>query len=226
MPESSAWGERSDPRSTPRDATLEPGGLAVDRRWRLLQNVRERVDGSRASASVGSAWSTFQRHASIEGDSVGSGKETKVDHEVVDRMKNVLIEMKVEVDKPRVDTPRAGLLGQGASGESLKKQLDLASERISSSLSQLSDAVIKFYDGTDRAAKEMTSADEDAGDWGRVLDAGVAMVSQPLHMGLGKDDRPDALPIPIPFLPIPPELLQEMQSRAEIVGTSSGEDGA
>lgn len=141
-------------------------------------------------------------------------------------MKNVLIEMKVEVDKPRVDTPRAGLLGQGASGESLKKQLDLASERISSSLSQLSDAVIKFYDGTDRAAKEMTSADEDAGDWGRVLDAGVAMVSQPLHMGLGKDDRPDALPIPIPFLPIPPELLQEMQSRAEIVGTSSGEDGA
>lgn len=157
---------------------------------------------------------------------MGSGKETKVDQEVVDSMKNMLVDMKVDVDKLRVETPRPGLLGQGASGESLKTQLDLASERITSSLSQLSDALIKFYDGTDRAAKEITSADEDAGDWGRAMAAGVAMVSQPLALNLGKDDRPDALPIPIPFLPIPPELLQEMQSRAEIMGSSSGEGGA
>lgn len=157
---------------------------------------------------------------------MGSGKETKVDQEVVDSMKNMLVDMKVDVDKLRVEAPRAGLLGQGATGESLKTQLDLASDRISSTLSHLSDALIKFYDGTDRAAKEITGADEDAGDWGKALAAGVAMVSQPLHMGLGKDDRPDALPLPIPFLPIPPGLLQEMHSRAEIMGSSSGEEGA
>lgn len=157
---------------------------------------------------------------------MGSGKETKVDQEVVDSMKNMLVDMKLDVDKLRVETPRAGLLGQGASGESLKTQLDLASERITSTLSHLSDALIKFYDGTDRAAKEMTGADDEAGAWGKAMAAGVAMVSQPLSMNMGKDDRPDALPIPIPFLPIPPELLQEMQSRAEIMGSGSGEDGA
>lgn len=157
---------------------------------------------------------------------MGTGREIKVDQEVVDSMKNMLVDMKVDVDKLRVESPRAGLLGQGATGESLKTQLDLASERITSSLSQLSDALIKFYDGTDRAAKEMTGADEEAGEWGKAMAAGVAMVSQPLALNLGKDDRPDALPIPIPFLPIPPELLQEMHSRAEIAGSSSGEDGA
>lgn len=198
----------------------------MDRRVSVLQNVRETVDGSRAAASFGYRLGTTQRHVPTEGDSVGSGKETKVDQEVVDRMKDVLVDMKVHVDKPRVETPRAGLLGQGATGESLKAQLDLASERISTTLSHLSDALIKFYDGTDRAAKEMVNADEEAGDWGRALNAGVALVSQPLHMGRGKDDRPDASPIPIPFLPIPPELLQEMRSRAEIMGASSGEDGA
>ena len=155
---------------------------------------------------------------------MGSGKETKVDQEVVDSMKNMLVDMKVDVDKLRVEAPRAGLLGQGSSGESLKSQLDLASERITSTLSHLSDALIKFYDGTDRAAKDITSADDAAGDWGKAMAAGVAMVSQPLALNLGKDDRPDVLPIP--FLPIPPELLQEMQSRAEIMGSSSGEEGA
>jgi hypothetical protein len=100
---------------------------------------------------------------------VGSGKETNVDHEVVDSMKNMLVDLKVDVDKLRVETPRPGLLGQGASGESLKTQLDLASERITSSLSQLSDALIKFYDGTDRAAKAITGADDDAGDWGKAM---------------------------------------------------------
>jgi hypothetical protein len=156
---------------------------------------------------------------------MGSGRETKVDQEVVGSMKNMLVEMKVDVDKVRAETPRPGLLGQGASGESLKSQLDLASDRINSTLSHLSDALIKFYDGTDRAAKEMTGADEEAGDWGRAMAAGVAMVSQPLSLNLGKDDRPEAAPIPIPFLPIPPELVQEMQSRIEILGSSSGEGG-
>jgi hypothetical protein len=157
---------------------------------------------------------------------VGSGNETKVDQEVVDSMKNMLVDMKVDVDKLRVEVPRPGLLGQGATGESLKTQLDLASERITSTLSHLSDALIKFYEGTDRAAKEITGADVDAAAWGRAMRDGVEMVSQPLSLNLGKDDRPDALPMPIPFLPIPPELLQEMQSRAEIMGASSGEDGA
>lgn len=157
---------------------------------------------------------------------MGSGKESKVDQAVVDSMKNMLVDMKVDVDRLRVETPRAGLLGQGATGESLKSQMDVASDRINTTLSHLSDALIKFYDGTDRAAKEMTGADEDAGSWGRAMAAGVAMVSQPLALNLGKDDRPDAAPIPIPFLPIPPELLQEMQSRAEMLGSSSGEDDA
>lgn len=156
---------------------------------------------------------------------MGSGKETKVDQEVVDSMKNMLVDMKVDVDKLRVDTPRPGLLGQGASGESLKAQLDLASERINTTLSHLSDSLIKFYDGTDRAAKEMTGADEEAGAWGKAMAAGVAMVSQPFSMNVGKDDRPDAMPVPIPFLPIPPALLQEMQSRIEIMGASE-EGGA
>lgn len=157
---------------------------------------------------------------------MGDGKETRVDHDVVDSMKDMLVDMKVAVDKVRIDSPRAGLLGQGASGESLKAQLDLASQRITSTLSHLSDALIKFYDGTDRAAKEITGADEEAGDWGRAMAAGVAMVSQPLALSMGKDDRPDAVRIPIPFVSVPPELLQEMQSRAEIVGAASGEDGA
>ena len=156
---------------------------------------------------------------------MGSGKESKVDQQVVDSMKNMLVDLKVDVDKVRVDAPRAGLLGQGASGESLKSQMDVASDRINASLSQLSDALIKFYEGTDRAAREMTGADEDAGAWGRAMTDAVTLVSQPLSLGRG-DDRPDAAPIPIPFLPIPPEVIQEMQSRAEILGSSSGEDGA
>lgn len=156
---------------------------------------------------------------------MGSGKESKVDQQVVDSMKNMLVDLKVDVDKLRVDAPRAGLLGQGASGESLKSQMDVASDRINASLSQLSDALIKFYEGTDRAAKEMTGADEDAGAWGRAMTDAVALVSQPLSLGRG-DDRPDAAPIPIPFLPIPPEVIQEMRSRVEILGSSSGEDGA
>lgn len=157
---------------------------------------------------------------------MGSGKEIKVDQDVVDSMKNMLVDLKVDVDKLRVQPPRAGLLGQGATGESLKGQMDVASDRINATLSHLSDALIKFYDGTDRAAKEITGADEDAGAWGRAMAAGVALVSQPLALNRGEDDRPDALPIPIPFLPISPELLQEMQSRAEIMGSSSGEEGA
>lgn len=157
---------------------------------------------------------------------MGSGKESKVDQQVVDNMKNMLVDMKVEVDKLRVEAPRAGLLGQGATGESLKSQMDIASDRINTTLSHLSDALIKFYDGTDRAAKAMTSADEDAAAWGKAMAAGVALVRQPLSLNVGKDDRPEARPIPIPFLPIPPEVIQEMQSRAEILGSSSGEDGA
>ncbi|MBC7279172.1 hypothetical protein [Nocardioides sp.] len=162
----------------------------------------------------------------LRGYAVGNGKETKVDQAAVDSMKNMLVDMKVDVDKLRVETPRAGLLGQGASGESLKSQMDVASDRINATLSHLSDALIKFYEGTDRAAKEMTGADEDAGAWGRAMADGVEMVSQPLALNVGKDDRPDALPLPLPFLPVSPELLQEMQSRAEIMGSFSGEDGA
>lgn len=156
---------------------------------------------------------------------MGSGKESKVDQQAVDSMKNMLVDLKVDVDKLRVEPPRAGLLGQGATGQSLKSQMDVASDRINASLSQLSDALIKFYEATDRAAKEMTGADEDAGAWGRALTDAVTLVSQPLSLGRG-DDRPDAAPVPIPFLPIPPEVIQEIQSRAEILGASPGQDGA
>lgn len=60
-------------------------------------------------------------------------------------MKNMLVDLKVDVDKLRVESPRAGLLGQGASGESLKTRLDLASDRFSSTLSHLSDALIRNF---------------------------------------------------------------------------------
>lgn len=148
---------------------------------------------------------------------MGAG-ETKVDQEMVDRIKDALVEMKVNVDKQRVEAPPPGMLGQAATGESLKGQMDKATERINTTLSHLSDALIKFYDGVDRAAKEMTGADEEAGDYGKALNAGVALVSQPFFENIGKDDRPEAMPIPIPFLPVPSEVIQEMRSRAEIMG--------
>lgn len=148
---------------------------------------------------------------------MGAG-ETKVDQEMVDRIKNGLVEMKVNVDKQRVEAPPAGMLGQAATGESLKGQMDKATERINTTLSHLSDALIKFYEGVDGAAKEMTGADEDAGAYGRALRDGVELVSQPFFDNLGKDDRPEALAIPVPFLPVPAEVLQEIRSRAEIMG--------
>jgi len=143
-------------------------------------------------------------------------QSTGVDETLVNKIKQVLIDSKVDVDKVHVDKPAAGHLGGSQTADSLAGLVNLATERINSALSETSDALIKFVDGLDNAVRAVKDADEEAEDaFARQMNAAVNLVEKPFFENLAKDDRPDMPGFQMPFFPLSPDVLQEIASRSE-----------
>ncbi|MEU4451325.1 hypothetical protein AB0F44_08340 [Nocardioides sp. NPDC023903] len=150
-----------------------------------------------------------------EADMAGS-KSTGVDEALVNKIKEVLVDAKVDVDKVHVDKPGGGTLGGSSTATNLAKLMNLATDRINSTLSETSDALIDFVDGLDNAVRAVKNADEEAEDAFRnQLTSAVDTISKPFFENLMKDDRPDMPGIQLPFFPLSPETLQEIASRSE-----------
>lgn len=139
-----------------------------------------------------------------------------VNEALVTRMKNVLMDAKVDVDAVHVDKPAKGSLGGSQTAETLESLMNRATDRINSTLSETSDALIKFVDGLTNAVDAVKNADEEAEvAFNTKLTAAVDMVSKPFFENLVKDDRPDMPGFQLPFVPLTPEQLQEIASRSE-----------
>lgn len=153
----------------------------------------------------------------------GSGS-TGVNEALVNKIKQVLMDAKVDIDKVHVEKPAAGTLGGSQTADSLSGLVNRATERITSALSETSDALINFVDGLDAAMKAVKNADEQARTaFSTKMDAAVAGISQPFFENLVKDDRPDMPGFQIPFVPLPSELLQEIASRSEFGQNQEGQ---
>ena len=143
-------------------------------------------------------------------------QSTGVDETLVNKIKQVLIDSKVDVDKVHVDKPPAGHLGGSQTADSLAGLVNLATERINSTLSETSDALIMFVDGLDNAVRAVKDADEQArANFTRQMDDAVDLFRKPFFENLVKDDRPDMPGIQLPFFPLSPDVLQEIASRSE-----------
>ena len=153
----------------------------------------------------------------------GSGS-TGVNEALVNKIKQVLMDAKVDIDKVHVEKPVAGTLGGSQTADSLSGLVNRATERITSALSETSDALIDFVDGLDAAMKAVKNADEQAEiAFSKKMDSAVAGIRQPFFENLVKDDRPDMPGFQIPFVPLPPELLQEIASRSEFGQDQEGQ---
>ncbi len=141
---------------------------------------------------------------------------TGLDEAKVNQIKHVLTETKVEVDKIHVDKPGAGSLGGSKTAGTLEDLMNRATERINSTLSETSDALIAFVDALDIAVRAVKDADEQAEvNFNKKVTAAVDMVEKPFFENLMKDDRPDMPGIQLPFFPLSPDALQEIASRSE-----------
>ena len=150
-------------------------------------------------------------------------QSTGVDEALVTRMKNVLMDVKVDVDAVHVDKPTKGSLGGSQTAETLESLMNRATDRINSTLSETSDALIKFVDGLTNAVDAVKNADEEAeAAFHTKLTSAVDMISKPFFENLVKDDRPGMPGFQLPFIPLTPEQLQEIASRSEF----GQEDGA
>lgn len=143
-------------------------------------------------------------------------QSTGVDEAMVNKIKGVLVDSKVDVDKVHVDRPTPGTLGGSQTAESLESLMNRATDRITSTLSETSDALIAFVDGLDSAVRAVKDADEEAEAAFRTkMTSAVDLISKPFFENLVKDDRPDMPGFQMPFFPLPPDVLQEIASRSE-----------
>ncbi|MER7299617.1 hypothetical protein ABTX24_08185 [Nocardioides sp. NPDC127514] len=165
----------------------------------------------------GIVFTLWAPHAHTLGEADMAGPQsTGVDETLVNKIKQVLIDSKVDVDKVHVDKPAAGHLGGSQTADSLAGLMNVATERINSTLSETSDALIKFVDGLDNAVRAVKDADEGArADATRLMDDAVGLIRKPFFENLVKDDRPDMPGIQLPFFPLSPDALQEIASRSE-----------
>lgn len=153
----------------------------------------------------------------------GAGS-TGVNEPLVNRIKQVLMDAKVDVDKLHVEKPAAGTMGGSGSADSLSGLVNAATERITSALSETSDALINFVDALDAAVRAVKDADHDAEvAFNSKMTLAVEGISQPFFDNLMKDDRPDMPGIQIPFFPLTPEQLQEIASRSEFGQDQEGQ---
>lgn len=143
-------------------------------------------------------------------------RSTGLDEAKVNKIKHVLTETKVEIDKIHVDKPGAGSLGGSSTAGTLEDLMNRATDRINSALSETSDALIAFVDGLDIAVRAVKDADEQAKvNFDNNMTAAVDMIEKPFFENLMKDDRPDMPGIQLPFFPLSPDALQEIASRSE-----------
>lgn len=153
----------------------------------------------------------------------GSGS-TGVNETLVNKIKQVLMDAKVDVDKVHVDKPKAGTMGGSETADSLSGLVNIATDRINSALSQTSNALIDFVDGLDAAVRAVKDADEEAKvAFSDKMDSAVKSIDQPFFDNLIKDDRPDVPGFQIPFIPLTPEQLQEIVSRSEFGQDQEGQ---
>ncbi|EGD45523.1 hypothetical protein NBCG_00152 [Nocardioidaceae bacterium Broad-1] len=129
-------------------------------------------------------------------------RSTGVNKPLVNKIKQVLIDDTVKIDKIHVDKPSAGALGGSRTGETLEALMNLATDRINSALSETSKAMVAFVDGLDDAVRFVEDADEDAKvAFEKGLVAAVDLISQPFFDNLAKDARLNLPDINLPFFP-------------------------
>lgn len=129
-------------------------------------------------------------------------RSTGVNKPLVNRIKQVLIDDTVEIDKIHVDKPSAGALGGSSTGETLENLMNLATERINSTLSETSKAMVAFVDGLDDAVRAVENADEEAKvAFEKEMNTAVDLISQPFFDSLAKDARLNLPDIDLPFFP-------------------------
>lgn len=157
----------------------------------------------------------YRKRTLGEADVAGS-HSTGVNEALVNKIKQVLTEAKDDVYKAHVDKPGSGNLGGSASGETLEKLMNLATERINSTLSQTNTALIDFIDGLDNAVRAVRDADEEAEAAFRTqLTSAVDQINKPFFENLGKDGRLNLPDFQLPFFPSS-EALETAASRAEL----------
>lgn len=143
-------------------------------------------------------------------------QSTGVDETLVNRIKQVLMDSKDEVYKVHVDKPGSGHLGGSGSGKNLETLMNLATERINSTLSETNQALVKFVDGLDDAVRSVKDADEKAGDeFRRLMHDAEGLISKPFFENLVKDKRLNLPEVNLPFFPLSTEALEEIASRSE-----------
>lgn len=129
-------------------------------------------------------------------------RSTGVDEALVNRIKEVLIDDTVTLDQIHVDKPRAGSLGGSRSGQALELLMNLATERINSTLAQTTNAVVDLVDGLTDAANAIKNADDEAAvNATKLMNHGVDTINQPFFENLAKDTRLNLPDINLPFLP-------------------------
>lgn len=147
---------------------------------------------------------------------MAGARSTGVNETLVNTIKDVLTDAKVEIDKVHVDKPGSKALGGSATASTLEGLMNRATDRINSAMSETSNALIKFVDGLDDAVRAVKDADEEAEEaFSNNMTLAVDMIDQPFFDNLMKDDRPNMPGIQLPFFPLSPEALQEIASRSE-----------
>jgi len=143
-------------------------------------------------------------------------QSTGVDETLVNRIKQVLMTSKDEVYKVHVDKPGTSHLGGSASAQKLETLMNLATERINSTLSETNQALVKFVDGLDDAVRAVKDADEEAKvAFHKLMDDAEDLIRKPFFENLVTDKRLNLPEVNLPFFPLSPEALEEIASRSE-----------
>ncbi|MFJ2758317.1 hypothetical protein ACIO3S_22145 [Nocardioides sp. NPDC087217] len=147
---------------------------------------------------------------------MAGASSTGVNETLVNTIKDVLTDAKVEIDAVHVERPGSKALGGGATAATLESLMNRATDRINSAMSETSNALIMFVDGLDAAVRAVKDADEEAEQAFRnKMTSAVEMIDEPFFNNLMKDDRPNMPGFQLPFFPLSPEALQEIASRSE-----------
>ncbi|MDQ4112860.1 MAG: hypothetical protein M3306_17475 [Actinomycetota bacterium] len=147
---------------------------------------------------------------------MAGASSTGVNETLVNTIKDVLTDAKIEIDAVHVERPASKALGGGATAATLESLMNRATDRINSAMSETSNALIMFVDGLDAAVRAVKDADEEAEQAFRnKMTSAVEMIDEPFFNNLMKDDRPNMPGFQLPFFPLSPEALQEIASRSE-----------
>lgn len=125
------------------------------------------------------------------------GATAGVDKHTVAKMLDVLRAANERVVALEVNKPGAGELGGSPSGQELLALMEAATERIKSTLSNLSKTINDFGDAIRAAERAVNGADEDAGTYADKMAAGLELMDRPFFENLGKDKRVQVGDIPL-----------------------------